>query len=127
VVPEDVFWQAKNGKKPNLDKIEDENLRTVLEIQLSFNLKHRIGTRGFLAPEVIFNYQHQSKAVDLWAAGVILLSFFSKRLPVFNLNKFTSIKDEVIREITPLILIFGRDRVKDIGELFGIILLLINL
>ena len=80
----------------------------------------RIGTRGFLAPETIFNTKEQGKGVDIWAAGVILLSFFNQRMPVLNLNKFSKIKDVVIREIIPILIIFGINKVKDIAYNFGI-------
>jgi len=44
----------------------------------------RAGTRGFRAPEVLLKYQNQTTAVDIWSAGVILLSMLSKRYPFFH-------------------------------------------
>jgi cell division control protein 7 len=107
----------------NINSIEDEDLKIILDIQKNMGLKHRIGTRGFLAPEIIFNSKIQSKAVDVWAAGVILLSFFAKRMPVFNLNKFSKINDDSIKELEPLIIVFGRDKVIEIAQKFRIILI----
>jgi serine/threonine protein kinase len=88
-----------------------------LDIQRN-GLKYRIGTRGFLAPESIFNANIQGKAVDIWAAGVIFLSFLIKRMPVFNMNKFVKIKDETIKELIPLIIVYGRNKIMEIAENF---------
>ncbi|KAI7904404.1 kinase-like domain-containing protein [Cokeromyces recurvatus] len=44
----------------------------------------RSGTRGFRAPEVLLRYKYQTTAVDIWAVGVILLSFLSGRYPFFE-------------------------------------------
>ncbi|OZJ05872.1 hypothetical protein BZG36_00929 [Bifiguratus adelaidae] len=43
----------------------------------------RAGTRGFRAPEVLFRVVKQTTAIDIWAAGVILLCFLSGRFPFF--------------------------------------------
>lgn len=96
--------------------IEDEDLKIIIELQKATGLRHRIGTRGFLAPEIIFNAKNQNKAVDIWAAGVIFLSFLTKRMPVFNLNKFSSIKDDTIKEILPLIYVYGKDKIEEIAR-----------
>ncbi|XP_063633496.1 LOW QUALITY PROTEIN: cell division cycle 7-related protein kinase-like [Cydia splendana] len=45
---------------------------------------NRAGTQGFRPPEVFFKYPHQSTAVDMWAAGVILASVLSGRYPFFR-------------------------------------------
>lgn len=47
---------------------------------------NRAGTRGFRAPEVLFKCDSQYSAVDIWSAGVILLTFLSTRFPFFNSN-----------------------------------------
>jgi len=91
-----------------------------MEIQTNNRLIHRIGTRGFLAPEIIFNSKIQTNAVDIWAAGVILLAFGTKRMPVFNLNKFSKIKDEAIKEIVPLLIVFGTDKIIQIAQKYSI-------
>ena len=44
----------------------------------------RAGTRGFRAPEVLLRCVYQSPAIDVWSAGVILLSFLSGRYPFFQ-------------------------------------------
>lgn len=45
---------------------------------------NRAGTRGFRAPEVLFKCDNQLTAVDIWSAGVILLTFLTTRFPFFN-------------------------------------------
>ena len=47
-------------------------------------MAERAGTRGFRAPEVLLCYAHQTCVVDMWAVGVILLSFLTHRYPFFS-------------------------------------------
>ena len=57
----------------DVDEIDDENYKKltsdypelveIMKNQKIHNLKHRIGTRGFLAPEVIFNCKTQTKGI----------------------------------------------------------------
>ena len=44
----------------------------------------RAGTRGFRAPEVLFKCANQSVALDIWSAGVILLTLLTRRYPFFQ-------------------------------------------
>jgi cell division control protein 7 len=43
----------------------------------------RAGTRGFRAPEVLFRCQAQSKAIDMWSAGVLFLTLITAQYPFF--------------------------------------------
>lgn len=45
---------------------------------------NRAGTRGFRAPEVLFKYPQQSRAIDIWSIGVIYLCILTKRYPFFH-------------------------------------------
>lgn len=45
---------------------------------------NRAGTRGFRAPEVLLKCPDQTVAIDIWSAGVILLSLLAHKFPVFN-------------------------------------------
>ena len=45
---------------------------------------NRGGTRGFRAPEVLLKVVHQTTAIDIWSAGVILLSMLCSRFPVLS-------------------------------------------
>jgi cell division control protein 7 len=45
---------------------------------------NRGGTRGFRAPEVLLKVAHQTTAIDIWSAGIILLSMLCNRFPVLS-------------------------------------------
>lgn len=76
---------------------------------------NRAGTRGFRAPEVLFKCTAQSCKIDVWSAGVILLTIMSRRFPFFN-----SADDvEAMIELTTL---FGSKRMKQAGLLHGVML-----
>ncbi|EDV27547.1 putative cell division control protein 7-like protein 2 [Trichoplax sp. H2] len=44
----------------------------------------REGTPGFRPPEVLLRYPHQTTAIDIWSAGVVLLSILSAHYPFFK-------------------------------------------
>ncbi|KAJ8668425.1 hypothetical protein QAD02_010088 [Eretmocerus hayati] len=44
----------------------------------------RAGTPGFRAPEVLLKHSSQTQAIDIWAAGVIMLSLLSGTQPFFR-------------------------------------------
>ncbi|PFH50169.1 hypothetical protein AMATHDRAFT_145837 [Amanita thiersii Skay4041] len=46
---------------------------------------NRAGTRGFRAPEVLLKCNDQT-AIDMWAAGTILLFFLTGKFPLFQSN-----------------------------------------
>ncbi|KAJ3084082.1 hypothetical protein HDU99_003648 [Rhizoclosmatium hyalinum] len=72
----------------------------------------RAGTRGFRAPEVLLRVIHQTTAIDIWAAGVILLCTLTKTYPFFN-----SPDDlDALLEIT---WIYGTSNMKKIAAVHG--------
>jgi cell division control protein 7 len=72
----------------------------------------RGGTRGYRPPEVLARYRHQSCAIDMWSAGVILLSIMTRR-PVF----FVSADDnDALAEIACLV---GSQRLKEFAQRLG--------
>ena len=74
---------------------------------------NRAGTRGFRAPEVLFKCNNQSKKIDIWSAGIMLLTLLSRRFPFFN-----STDDiEAIMEITN---IFGITEMKECALFHGL-------
>ncbi|KAM0276993.1 hypothetical protein ACHAQH_006176 [Verticillium albo-atrum] len=73
---------------------------------------NRAGTRGFRAPEVLFKCTEQTTKIDVWSAGVILLTILSKRFPFFN-----SADDvEAMIEIGTM---FGTKKMRAAGALHG--------
>lgn len=73
---------------------------------------NRAGTRGFRAPEVLLKCPDQGTKIDMWSAGVLLLSFLSKRFPFFNSMDDT----EALVEIAT---IFGRRKMEVCALLHG--------
>ncbi|EPB92346.1 CDC7 protein kinase [Mucor circinelloides 1006PhL] len=47
---------------------------------------NRTGTRGFRAPKILMRVTHQTCAIDVWAASVILLCFLTNTYPFFLSN-----------------------------------------
>ncbi|CDR88036.1 related to CDC7-protein kinase [Sporisorium scitamineum] len=66
---------------------------------------NRAGTRGFRAPEVLFKCQDQTVAIDIWSAGVILLTLLIRRFPVFNSN-------DDVEALLEIAVIFGKARME---------------
>jgi len=73
---------------------------------------NRAGTRGFRAPEVLFKCTEQSTKIDIWSAGVILLTILSKRFPFFN-------SADDIEAMIEIATIFGVRRMKACAYLHG--------
>ncbi|KFH45647.1 Cell cycle serine/threonine-protein kinase-like protein [Hapsidospora chrysogenum ATCC 11550] len=73
---------------------------------------NRAGTRGFRAPEVLFKCTEQTTAIDIWSAGVILLTILSKRFPFFN-------SADDVEAMIEIATIFGSRRMKAAGLLHG--------
>ncbi|RUS19993.1 kinase-like domain-containing protein, partial [Endogone sp. FLAS-F59071] len=71
---------------------------------------NRAGTRGFRAPEVLFKVVNQTVAIDIWSAGVILLSFLTGRFPFFH----STIDVDALLEIAVL---FGVREMRDCAAL----------
>nr|POE74388.1 cell cycle serine/threonine-protein kinase hsk1 [Quercus suber] len=73
---------------------------------------NRAGTRGFRAPEVLLKCTAQTCLIDVWACGIVLLTFLSKRFPFFH-----SVDD--IDAFIELCCIFGKKRMRDTALLHG--------
>lgn len=73
---------------------------------------NRAGTRGFRAPEVLFRCFSQTGKIDMWAAGVVLLTLLTRRSPFFN-----SLDDaDALIEIAT---IFGKSKLQACALLHG--------
>ncbi|KAI0880892.1 kinase-like protein [Annulohypoxylon maeteangense] len=73
---------------------------------------NRAGTRGFRAPEVLFKCTEQTTKIDIWSAGVILLTILCRRFPFFN-------SADDIEAMIEIATIFGSKRMKHAGQLHG--------
>ncbi|KAK1960785.1 kinase-like protein [Colletotrichum sublineola] len=73
---------------------------------------NRAGTRGFRAPEVLFKCTEQTTKIDIWSAGVILLTIMSKRFPFFN-------SADDVEAMIEIATIFGVKRMRQAGLLHG--------
>ncbi|KAI8913598.1 kinase-like domain-containing protein, partial [Gorgonomyces haynaldii] len=69
----------------------------------------RAGTRGFRAPEVLFKVINQTKSIDLWSVGVIMLSILCGVFPFFKSND----DQDALVEIS---ILFGSDRMKELAK-----------
>ncbi|KAI4291436.1 cell division control protein 7 [Pancytospora philotis] len=72
----------------------------------------RAGTRGFRAPEVLFRYEYQTCAIDMWSVGVILLSILTTQYPFF-----LSIED--MDNLVEIALIFGHGEMRRAAKLYN--------
>lgn len=72
----------------------------------------RAGTRGFRAPEVLFRYDNQTRAIDMWSVGVILLCILSTQYPFF-------LSTEDIDNLVEIALIFGHCEMRRAAKLYG--------
>lgn len=82
-------------------------------------IKNRTGTKGYMPPEALFNFPNQTSAVDVWACGVIFLSFLAQRHPVFSLNNSSKVKNFTIANLIPLVCLFGSNAIKEIAFKYG--------
>ncbi|KAI0206590.1 putative cell cycle protein kinase [Astrocystis sublimbata] len=74
---------------------------------------NRAGTRGFRAPEVLFKCTEQTTKIDVWSAGVILLTILCRRFPFFN-------SADDVEAMIEIATIFGSKRMKLAGQLHGV-------
>ncbi|EAQ92102.1 hypothetical protein CHGG_00337 [Chaetomium globosum CBS 148.51] len=73
---------------------------------------NRAGTRGFRAPEVLFKCTEQTTKIDIWSAGVILLTILSRRFPFFN-------SADDVEAMIEIATIFGNKRMQGAALLHG--------
>ena len=73
---------------------------------------NRAGTRGFRAPEVLLKCTSQTTKIDIWSAGVILLTILSKRFPFFN-------SADDVEAMIEIATICGRGRIRQCALFHG--------
>ncbi|KAI1499277.1 kinase-like domain-containing protein [Biscogniauxia marginata] len=97
-----AFSSAHAGPQPGYPKNDTRPSRRA----------NRAGTRGFRAPEVLFKCTEQTTKIDIWSAGVILLTILCKRFPFFN-------SADDVEAMIEIATIFGSKRMKQAGQLHG--------
>ena len=100
----------------NAKNQQDEDYLILNKIQQK-HYRHKLGTRGYASPEVIFISPYQDGGVDVWGAGIILLILLSQRNNIFNMNQFSKIESESIKDVIPLIELFGIDKILEIAKI----------
>jgi cell division control protein 7 len=73
---------------------------------------NRAGTRGFRAPEVLLKCTNQTTKMDIWSAGVILLTILTHRFPFFN-------SADDVEAMIEIATIFGQKKMKACAALHG--------
>jgi len=72
----------------------------------------RAGTRGFRAPEVLFRYGQQTRAIDMWSAGVVFLTMLSGQYPFFY-------SSDDIDSMVELATIYGHGEMRKAARFYG--------
>ena len=135
IKPSNFLWDPKSKKGILIDfglseietdengepiKLKDnESVKQIVELQRKMNIKNRTGTKGYMPPESIFNAPKQGTPVDIWAIGVIMLSFMMRRHPIISLNNTSKVKNFTIANLLPLTIIFGSNEFKSIAHEYG--------
>jgi cell division control protein 7 len=73
---------------------------------------NRAGTRGFRAPEVLLKCTNQTTKIDVWSAGVILLTLLARRFPFFN-------SADDVDAMIEMASIFGRKKMQAVAAMHG--------
>ncbi|KIW28301.1 uncharacterized protein PV07_07977 [Cladophialophora immunda] len=73
---------------------------------------NRAGTRGFRAPEVLLKCTSQTTKIDIWSAGVILLTLLARRFPFFN-------SADDVDAMIEMASIFGRKKMQSVAAMHG--------
>jgi cell division control protein 7 len=115
--PKDREWRAKNSAvaqgvyghlPPHSYPKPDRDTRPSRRA-------NRAGTRGFRAPEVLFKCTAQTTAIDMWSAGVILLTLLARRFPFFH-------SADDIDALLELTHIFGRRKLREAALMHGCVM-----
>jgi cell division control protein 7 len=93
---------AANGPPPSYPKTDTRGSRRA----------NRAGTRGFRAPEVLFKCTAQGVAIDMWSAGVILLTLLTRRFPFFH-------SADDVDALLELAALLGKRRLRETALLHG--------
>ena len=105
--------------QPILPPSKSEAFISLMKMQRGKKSQAR-GTKGFLAPECLFEAEHLTSAVDIWAVGVIFLSFLSKRYPFFRFHPASSLRliDYRLQGLLQLAGLWGRTEIEQLAGHF---------
>ena len=112
----EIDIDSKVFENINAKNQNDEDYQILNHIQQK-HYRHKLGTRGYASPEVIFISPYQDGGVDVWGAGIILLILLSQRNNIFNMNQFSKIESESVKDVIPLIELFGVDKIMEIAKI----------
>jgi cell division control protein 7 len=73
---------------------------------------NRAGTRGFRAPEVLLKCTSQLTKIDIWSAGVIMLTLLARRFPFFN-------SADDVDAMIEMASVFGKKRMQAVAAMHG--------
>lgn len=97
-----VLQQQHDGISPGYPKTDQRPSRRA----------NRAGTRGFRAPEVLLKCTAQTTKIDIWSAGVILLTLLARRFPFFN-------SADDVDAMIEIASIFGKKRMQAAAAMHG--------
>lgn len=72
----------------------------------------RAGTRGFRAPEVLFRCENQTKAIDIWSVGIIMLCILTGQYPFF-------LSMEDVDGLVEMGILFGHSEMRKAAKYYG--------
>lgn len=72
----------------------------------------RAGTRGFRAPEVLFRCTNQTRSIDMWSVGVIMLCILTAQYPFF-------LSTEDVDGLVEIGILFGHAEMRKAAKHYG--------
>ncbi|KAI9801668.1 MAG: hypothetical protein M1833_002350 [Piccolia ochrophora] len=103
---------GQSTRKSRIEAGQASQQPATLTIDRPSRRANRAGTRGFRAPEVLFKCTNQTTKIDIWSAGVILLTMLARRFPFFN-------SADDVDALIEISTIFGQRRMKPAALLHG--------
>lgn len=106
---ENVLRAAKRQKLSSSQSQSRLTTQAANDLNQKKKIPARAGTRGFRAPEVLLRCIKQTRAIDVWSAGVILLSILSSRYPFFH-------SPDDMAALAELAMICGTNEIVEVGQ-----------
>ncbi|KAJ6574950.1 kinase-like domain-containing protein [Mycena capillaripes] len=103
-------FRQRQGEARTKSKLPSEKVGYPANDTRPISKANRAGTRGFRAPEVLLKCSDQTGAIDVWAAGTILLFFLTGKFPLFQCSD----DSEALMEIA---VILGKKKIEKTAAL----------